>query len=573
MGKYIGKIKRFVKRPLGIAAIVVVAFIVLVVSVSLGKNKKPAFEFYTVKKGDVVQEVSVTGRVKSAENVALAFEKGGKVLVVPVKVGDNVKSGQLLAALNNADISAQLSQAMASVESAKASLNQYNAALDAQEAKLEELKIGSRPEELQIVETKVENARKSLVDAEVKAEIDLSNSYNGVKDVLNDAYVKADDAVNKQIDELFTDDSTDNPKLTFFTGSQAETDAKSKRVIAGSYLKAFKQELDVLATDNASLDLALINGENNLKIIQDFLDALNRAVNESINLTQTTLTNYKYYVNTGRANVNTALTSVNAKKQAIAAQKALNQVNINIAKNTFASAQDDLALKKAGATIQQITTQEAVVNQAKANVESQIAQIKYAEANVDNYRAQIAKTIIVSPIDGIVTKQDCKVGEIVNANAPVVSIISEAQFEIEANTPEADIAKIKIGANAKITLDTYGSDVIFEAKVIKIDPAETILEGVATYKTTLQFIKEDERIMSGMTANIDVQAAKREGVIFVPQRAVSQKNGIYVVLIGIEDNKTEEKKVEVGLRGSDGNFEIISGLNENEKIIISGATK
>lgn len=568
-----GKIKRFIKRPLGIAAIVVVAFIILVVSVSLGKNKKPVYEFYTIKKGDVIQEVSVTGRVKSADNVDLAFEKGGKVAVVSAKIGDNVKSGQLLVALNNADISAQLNQALASVQSAKASLNQYNAALDAQEAKLEELKIGSRPEELQIVETKVENAKKSLADAEAKAEIDLNNSYDGVKDVLNDAYVKSDDAVNKQIDELFTDDSTDNPKLTFFTGSQAETDAKSKRVTAGISLKEFKQELDVLVIDKTSLDAELIKAENHLKIIQDFLDALNRAVNESINLTQTTLTSYKYYVNTGRTNVNTALTSVNAKKQAILSQKALNQVSINTAKNVLDSSEDDLSLKKAGATIQQITTQEAVVNQAKANIESQVAQIKYAEANVDNYRAQFAKTIITSPINGVVTKQDCKIGEIVNANTPVVSVISEAQFEIEANTPEADIAKVKIGDNARITLDTYGSEVFFEAKVIKIDPAETILDGVATYKTTLQFMKEDERIMSGMTANIDVQTAKKENVIFVPQRSVMQKNGGYVVLIGKDDNKTEEKKVEIGLRGSDGNTEIISGLNENEEIIISGKVK
>ena len=568
-----GKIKKFIRRPLGIAAIIVVAFIVLVVAVSLGKNKKSVYEFYTIKKGEVVQEVSVTGRVKSADNVDLAFEKGGKVAFVPVKIGEKVKVGQLLAVLNNADISAQLSQALASVESARASLNQYNAALDAQEAELEELKIGASPEELQVVETKVENAKKSLVDAEAKADIDLNNSYDGVKDVLNDAYVKADDAVNKQIDELFTDDSTDNPQLTFFTGSQAETDAESKRVIAGTSLKKFKQELDILEIDKVSLDFELVNAENYLKTIQGFLDALNRAINESINLTQATLTNYKYYVNTGRTNVNTALTSVNAKKQAIAAQKALNQVNINTAKNTLASAQDDLNLKKSSATIQQIAIQEAAVNQAKANVESQVAQIKYAEANVDNYKAQVAKTIIVSPIDGIVTKQGCKVGEIVSANTSVVSVISEAQFEIEANTPEADIAKVRIGDTARVTLDTYGSDVFFEAKVIKIDPAETILDGVATYKTTLQFTKEDERIMSGMTANIDVQAAKKENVIFVPQRSVLQKNGGYVVLIGGDDNKTEEKKVEIGLRGSDGNMEIISGLNENEKIIISGVAK
>lgn len=568
-----GKIKKFIKKPLNIVLITTAIFVILVIVVSVNSNKKPALELITVGKGSVVQEVSVTGRVKSAEDVDLAFEKGGKIAIVPLQIGDSVKAGQLLAGLVNSDVMAQYNQSLASVDSAMATLNQYNAALAAQEAKLEELKIGSRPEELQISETKVENAKKSLADAEVKAEIDLDNSYNGVEDVLSDAYVKADDAVNKQIDELFSDDRTDNPNLTFYTGSQAETDAKAKRVTAGMALVHFKNDLDVLATDRISLDLALTDGENYLKTVQDFLDALNRAVNESINLTQTTLTNYKYYVNTGRANVNTALTNVNSKKQAIAAQKALNQVNINIAKNTLASAEDELNLKKAGATVQQIATQEAAVNQAKANVQSQEAQIKYAQANADNYRAQLVKTVITSPINGIVTKQDCKVGEIVSPNVSVVSVISEAQFEMEANVPEADIAKIKVGDTAKVTLDTYGSGVVFGAIVIKINPAETILEGVATYKTTLQFTKEDERIKSGMTSNIDILAEKKDNVISIPQRAVFQKSGEYFVSIPLEDNKVEEKKVEIGLKGSDGNVEIISGLSENEKIVSSGKVK
>ena len=547
------------------------------------REKKPLSDFEIAKRGNISQEVSVTGRVKSTESVDLAFERSGKVATVSVKVGDKVKTGQALATLVNTDISAQLHQAMASVESAKATLNQYQAALEAQQAKFEELKIGTRAEELQIAETKVSSAQKVLADAENnlanvknKATIDLGNLYDGVKDVLNDAYVKADDAVNKQTDEMFTDDNTENLKLTFFTSNQLEIDSKTKRYQSGLELKQFKTELDILFSDEVSLNTALVKGENHLKIIQDFLDTLNDAVANSINLNQTTITNYRYYINAARTNINTALTNVNTKKQAIATQKATSQVNIstaeasvNSAKNSLKSAQDELALKKAGATTEQIASQEASVNQAKANIESQQAQIKYAEANVENFQAQLDKTMIFSPLNGVVTKRDLKVGEIVVANVNVISIISESQFEIEANVPEADIAKVKVVNLAKVTLDTYGSDVVFEAKVIKIDPAETILEGVATYKATFQFIQDDERIKSGMTANIDILTAKKDNVVFLPQRAIIQKEGGKFVLIEKGENQTEEKKIEIGLRGSDGNVEIVSGLSENEKVIIS----
>jgi multidrug efflux pump subunit AcrA (membrane-fusion protein) len=133
--------------------------------------------------------------------------------------------------------------------------------------------------------------------------------------------------------------------------------------------------------------------------------------------------------------------------------------------------------------------------------------------------------------------------------------------------PEADIAKIKIGDSAKVTLDAYGSDTYFPARVTKIDPAETMVEGVATYKAILQFAENDQRIRSGMTANMDIETAKKEGVLVVPQRAVIRKiDGSYRVQIFKDEQTSEERTVAVGLRGSDGNIEVVSGLSEGEKI-------
>jgi len=202
----------------------------------------------------------------------------------------------------------------------------------------------------------------------------------------------------------------------------------------------------------------------------------------------------------------------------------------------------------------------------KEDTEAQAAQVEKAQANVLNYQAQFNKTIIRSPINGLVTKQDAKIGEIVSANAIIVSVISANQFEVESNVPEADIAKLKIGDRASITLDAYGDNVLFDAKVIKIDPAETIIEGVATYKTTLQFNKEDERIKSGMTANIDVSTDKRENVLVIPQRAVITRGLDKFVLIDNGTANPDERQIQTGLRGSDGNVEVISGLKDGERI-------
>ena len=78
--------------------------------------------------------------------------------------------------------------------------------------------------------------------------------------------------------------------------------------------------------------------------------------------------------------------------------------------------------------------------------------------------------------------------------------------------------------------------------------------------------KEDERIKSGMTANIGILADERHNVIAIPGRAVVVKNGDQIVRVVI-DGEIEERKVITGLRGSDGTVEVVKGLNEGDKVI------
>lgn len=543
--------KNLVKKPVFIVSAAVF------IAISAGgyfyftREKAPAYEFVLAKRGDIIQEVSVTGKVKPAESVDLAFEKGGKIAKIYAQVGDRVLVGQKLLSLDDSDISSQLAQ--------------YEALLKKEQARLDEIKSGTRAEELQVTQIKVSNAQKSLADAnsnleniKTKADIDLKNLYDDVGDILNDAYYKADDAVNKQVDELFTDDQTVNPKLNFNTSdSEAKTDSEWSRWSAGNELKKIKSNIDNLSSDYLKLDTALSETANSMIIIRDFLGRVSDAVNGAI-LSQTTITTYKGYVNTGRTNINTAITNINNQQQLIATQKITNQnnissaqTNVNSSQSALALAEGELILKEAGSSTQQIEAQEALVKQA--------------EANVLNIRVQLAKTILHSPIDGIVSKQDAKIGQSISASTPIISIISNKRFEVEANVAEADIAKINVGDVARITLDAYGNDIIFAAQIIAIDPAATIIEGVATYKTTLQFVEEDERIKSGMTANIDIMSDQKTGVIIIPQRAVFAKNGKKFVKLA--NGEIKEVEVEAGIRGSEGNIEIVKGISEGDKII------
>ena len=563
---------------------IIVIFVLVVGYFSLRKNKGLDYDFVIAEKSNLSQEVNVTGQVKPIKSVDLGLEVGGRVDKIYVQVGDEVIVGQLLVALDGSELETQLLQLEAELESAQANLAQYQAAADVQQAKLDELNQGSRPEEIQITETKVANAKEALIDAQNnlenvrdKASIDLLNLYNDIEDILYDSHSKADSAINEQIDEMFSNDSSSNPELTFFTSdSQGKIDVEQQRKNATEVLDVIKNDLNSvsLETDFLILDNFLANTRDNLAVIRDLLNSLNDVVNSAINLSQTTLNTYKSNISTAQTNINTALSNINSQEQLIASQKIINQNNIatsqsslNTYQNALYLAEDELILKQSGATNEQIKAQEALVSQAKLNIVSQQAQVKRAQANLQSTNIQLLKTELRSPLEGVITKQEAKIGEILSANFSFISIISDNNFKIEANIPEVDIAKIALNDSAKVRLDAYESDVIFKANLISIDPAETVIEGVSTYKVTLYFTKEDERIKSGMTADIDVLTDERKGVIAIPVRAIFNKNGDKFVRIVSPGETISEIKVITGLKGAMGQIEIIEGVTEGDKII------
>lgn len=485
----------YFKRP----KVYVSALVLLAVAAGgyfyFGRSESPRFEYIIAGRGSLVREVSATGKVKPVQSVALAFEKGGLVRWVSAEVGDKVFLGQILVQLENRDIAAQLKS---------------------EEAKLAELVSGSREEDLRVQKVKVVSAETALSDAKIN-----------LRDKLDDATTKADDAIRNKVDQFISNSKSSSPQINFaVSNDQLERDIESERIVIERILVSWD------SSDSAKV-------KEGLNKIKSFLDKVALAVNAltaSDSISQTTVDSYRADVLTARNNINSAVSNLTAADEKLrSAQSSLNLER------------EQLALLEAGTRPEKIAAEEALV---------------------ENFQAQLSKSIIRAPIAGIVTVQNAKVGEVAPANSTMISLISESDFEIEVNIPEADIAKIKLGDSAKVTLDAYGSEVVFEARLTAIEPAETVLEGVATYKTTLQFVQKDERIKSGMTANIDILAGRAEGVIVIPQRAVITKNGRKMVRLISGKNDISEVDVEVGLRGSDGNIEIISGVSEGDKVII-----
>ncbi|MEK7636393.1 MAG: efflux RND transporter periplasmic adaptor subunit [Patescibacteria group bacterium] len=483
------------------------------------KSSTPKLETIEVVRGTVAEEVIVTGKIKPTESVSLSFEGSGKVRRVFSRVGDRILTGQILVELDQKELSAELLQMEASVAT--------------QNAKLDQLRQGTRPEEIAIQEVKVRSAEIAIEDAE-----------QNLFDRLRDAYTKSDDAVRNLVDQLFNNPRSSSPQISIIGFYQKQL-AENQRFLIEQILRVWaEQNFSVSSFKNATIGIA--DAKKNLETVRGFTDLIALGVNSLIaggGLTQATIDGYRLNISTARTNINTAITNLSAAEE-----------KFRVANSSSLLEKNELILKKAGPTLEEIAVQ--------------VAEVKGAEAKVIGIRAQIEKNILRSPINGIITKQDAKQGEIIAPHSAIVSVISLEQNEIEVFVPEVDIGKILIGNFVAITVDAF-SEESFIGKVFSIEPGETIVDGVVNFKIFISFDAYDPRLKSGLTANLSIETARKDGVLVLPQFAIVETdNGVFV-------RKRNGKKiidvpVIIGVRGKEGLVEIVSGVSEGERVINVG---
>lgn len=465
------------------------------------------FDSVIVVRKTLTESVKVSGKVQPAQEASLAFETSGTVSRISAPVGTVVTQGDTIIALNNSEEAAQY---------------------DAEFIKLKELKNGTRPEELAISQRELESARISVTEKG----LELSAA-------INDAYTRTSNAVNT------ADRIMDSPNSQDATPSFSVSDADLKIAIAftrKTIVTAMPvwRTLTAQASTTESLSAAITTSMKNISTTRNYLSLISDALTDQPNDTTIkglSVVTVRSDIASARASLETALSSLTTAHTAW--QNARTALDIS---------ERQLALKQSGSRSEVIDAQEAVVRQ---------------------YEAKLTKTVIRAPFNGIVTAIEVEVGELAPANQKVAGVMSVSTFEIKAQVPELEIAKIAVGNTATITLDAYSAGVSFPAIVSEVEPAETIVGGVPTYTTTLTFTQDDPRIRSGMTANITIIGTKRPNTLAIPASALSLSNGNRIVKVPARNKDGfTERTVTTGIFGYDGSVEILSGLSENETILV-----
>jgi HlyD family secretion protein len=166
---------------------------------------------------------------------------------------------------------------------------------------------------------------------------------------------------------------------------------------------------------------------------------------------------------------------------------------------------------------------EASFERAKADSASATAEVSQAEATLQANETDLAKSVIRSPINGIVLTRSIEPGQTVAAafQAPVLFTLAQdlTQMELHVNVDEADIGKIQEGQKAMFSVSAYPNRT-FEARITQARYASTTTSGVVTYETVLKVDNTDLSLRPGMTATADITVKKVENAILVPSSAL-----------------------------------------------------
>jgi HlyD family secretion protein len=537
-----------------------------------------------VRRGTVAATVSATGSVVASRQSKLTLSASGKLIDMPVKLGDQVKAGQVLARLDTAPLQLKLDQAKSSQSTAQIKLDQLKAgsrpediaqaeaAVQSAQVRLAELQAGTAPQDIAQAQSSVDSAAASVRSAQAKLEqvkagaaaADITAAEQSVvsaKAGLDKAQIALDQlkagtkpedirqqelAVEQAKNSLWSqqlsrDATCSRPGGTCASANASVAAAESSVTQANEKLKTLKQGPD--PKDVASKQADVDQARKSLEAAQAKLDQLKAGPTDQ-DLRQ------------AQASLDSAQAGYQSAVQKLELTKAGSKPSdLASAQSSLVQAQQQLQLKKTPSTPQ--------------DIQLAIEQVRSAELSVRQAQMDLDNAVLTAPYDGVVGTIGANVGEQVGASAALVTLVDPKQTRVDVTVDESDISKIAPGMPAQISFDAL-PDRRYQGKVMGVAPISTVTQGVATYTVSVEIGNADANVPVGLTANVGIVTQQKDNVLLVPNRALrrSGRNQVVDVLV---NGKIEQHAVTTGL-SNDQVTEVIDGVTEGATVVIPSTT-
>ncbi|MCE5285410.1 MAG: efflux RND transporter periplasmic adaptor subunit [Pelosinus sp.] len=248
--------------------------------------------------------------------------------------------------------------------------------------------------------------------------------------------------------------------------------------------------------------------------------------------------------------------------QVIQAQGSLqaSQANLEQAELSY---QRNKSLAEQGAVSQQ------VLDSARTTRDLNIGQVRSAQGNLELLNARLGNANVVAPRAGVVLKRYLQSGYYAKAGSQIISIGDVSKLLAKAIVGEAQVAQLAVGTQVKVKVGALqGKE--FVGVITRISPAAVMPSRTFTAEIT---ISATEGILKpGMFVNAEVPSSVRQNALVVPEGALVSREDQKTVYVVGSDNKVMQKVLKLGYVG-DGMAEVLEGLSDGDRIVLSGQNK
>ena len=195
-----------------------------------------------------------------------------------------------------------------------------------------------------------------------------------------------------------------------------------------------------------------------------------------------------------------------------------------------------------------------------------------AQARVDAAQATLNLAQIIAPFDGTVTEAYPLPGDQVGAGSTAFRIDNLTSLYVDVEVSEVDINSVNVGQPVTLSFDAIlDRDTPYNGKVVEVAQAGTSVQGVVSFKVTVELTDADEFVKPGMTAAVNIVVKEIKDELLVPNRAVrlsESKRVVYLLVNGLP------VKTEIRLGSSSDSMSVIAGgdIKEGDTVILNPPT-
>jgi len=214
----------------------------------------------------------------------------------------------------------------------------------------------------------------------------------------------------------------------------------------------------------------------------------------------------------------------------------------------------------------------SIKNNAARLLEASHTRLSYWDLNTSQIRSlqesgSVSKTLTVfSPAKGVVIKKEAIAGHFAKAGTHLYEIADLSRVWVDVEIFEYELPYIRKGMDVEMEL-SYLPGKRFSGKVLFIYPF--LSPKTRTVKLRLIFENTSGHLKPEMYANVFLSSSIDDNALVVPQEAVIDSGVKKIVFLSRGKGRFEPREIEIGAEGSNNNFQVLSGLNEGDEIVIS----